>query len=88
MSTSRKAGHIDRRVREEWEMDGSTDLYTRCNEKAKELVENHKVEPLPSDVVDADPRHRRQGREGRGSRLRPGSAANHDVKDTGSYGRL
>jgi trimethylamine--corrinoid protein Co-methyltransferase len=47
-----KAGLIDRRVREEWEMDGSTDLYTRCNEKAKELVADHKVEPLPSDVVD------------------------------------
>ncbi len=47
-----KAGLIDRRVREEWEMDGSTNLYDRCTEKAKELVENHEVEPLPSDVVD------------------------------------
>jgi trimethylamine--corrinoid protein Co-methyltransferase len=47
-----KAGLIDRRVREEWEMDGSTNLYDRCTEKAKELVENHVVEPLPSDVVD------------------------------------
>jgi len=43
---------IDRRVREEWEMDGSTDLYYRCNEKAKEVVETHQVEPLPSDVAD------------------------------------
>lgn len=47
-----KAGIIDRRVREEWDMDGGTDMYYRCNEKAKELVENHKVEELPSDVVD------------------------------------
>jgi trimethylamine--corrinoid protein Co-methyltransferase len=47
-----KAGNIDRRVREEWEMDGSTDLYTRCNQKAKELCENHEVEELPSDVKD------------------------------------
>ena len=47
-----KAGIIDRRVREEWEMDGGTDMYYRCNEKAKELVANHKVEALPSDVVD------------------------------------
>ncbi len=46
-----KAGLIDRRVREEWEMDGSTDLYHRSNEKAKELVTDHKVEELPSDVV-------------------------------------
>jgi len=46
-----KAGLIDRRVREEWEMDGGTDLYHRSNEKAKELVADHKVEELPSDVV-------------------------------------
>jgi trimethylamine--corrinoid protein Co-methyltransferase len=42
---------IDRRVREEWLMDGGTDLYYRCNEKAKEVVETHQVEPLPSDVA-------------------------------------
>jgi trimethylamine--corrinoid protein Co-methyltransferase len=47
-----KAGNIDRRVREEWEMDGSTDMYARCNEKAKELVEGHKVAELPSDVKE------------------------------------
>lgn len=47
-----KAGLIDRRVREEWEMDGSTDLYHRSNERAKELVESHKVEELPSDVKE------------------------------------
>ena len=47
-----KAGNIDRRVREEWEMDGSNDMYARCNRMAKDLVENHKVEELPSDVVD------------------------------------
>jgi trimethylamine--corrinoid protein Co-methyltransferase len=47
-----KAGLIDRRVREEWEMDGGTDLYHRSSERAKELVESHKVEELPSDVKD------------------------------------
>ena len=47
-----RAELIDRRVREEWEMDGSTDLYVRCNEKAKEIVAEHKVEELPSDVQD------------------------------------
>ena len=52
-------------------MDGGTDMYTRCNEMAKELVENHKVAELPSDVKDKIQRHRRQGREGRGSRLSP-----------------
>ncbi len=47
-----KAGLIDRRVREEWEADGGTDLYHRSSEKAKELVADHKVEELPSDVVE------------------------------------
>ncbi len=47
-----KAGNIDRRVREEWEMDGSTDMYTRCGEVAKELVAGHKVAELPSEIVD------------------------------------
>lgn len=47
-----KAGNIDRRVREEWEMDGSTDMYTRCSEVAKELVAGHKVAELPSEIVD------------------------------------
>lgn len=47
-----KAGLIDRRVREEWEMDGSSALYDRCNDKAKEIVESHEVPELPGDVVD------------------------------------
>jgi trimethylamine--corrinoid protein Co-methyltransferase len=47
-----KAQLIDRRVREEWEMDGSSDLYHRANEKAKEVIESYEVEPLPSDVQD------------------------------------
>jgi trimethylamine--corrinoid protein Co-methyltransferase len=47
-----KAGNIDRRVREEWEMDGSTDLYARCNQMAKDLCENHKVPELPGEVKE------------------------------------
>lgn len=47
-----KAGNIDRRVREEWEMDGGSDMYARCNEMARDLVENHKVPELPGDVKD------------------------------------
>jgi trimethylamine---corrinoid protein Co-methyltransferase len=47
-----RAGLIDRRVREEWEMDGSNDYYHRCNAKAKEVIESYEVEPLPSDVQD------------------------------------
>lgn len=40
----------ERRVREEWEMDGSTDLYHRANEKVKELLETYEPTPLPDDV--------------------------------------
>jgi len=47
-----KAGLIDRRVREEWEMDGSSDMYARCNERARELVEGHQVAELPSEVKE------------------------------------
>jgi trimethylamine--corrinoid protein Co-methyltransferase len=47
-----QAGLIDRRVREEWEMDGSVNYYDRCNAKAKEVIESYEVEPLPSDVRD------------------------------------
>ena len=47
-----QAGLIDRRVREEWEMDGSANYYDRCNAKAKEVIESYEVEPLPSDVRD------------------------------------
>ena len=42
---------LDRRVREEWQADGSTDLYTRSNAAAREILENHVVEPLDADIV-------------------------------------
>jgi len=41
---------LDRRVREEWEMD-KTDLYQRSQREAKRILENHVVEPLPADVM-------------------------------------
>jgi trimethylamine--corrinoid protein Co-methyltransferase len=40
---------IDRRVREEWEMDGSTDLYHRATEEAKRIIAEHKPTPLSDD---------------------------------------
>ena len=42
---------MDRRVREEWQADGATDLYARANAKAREIIENHRPEPLDADVV-------------------------------------
>jgi trimethylamine--corrinoid protein Co-methyltransferase len=40
---------IDRRVREEWEMDGSTDLYHRATEEAKRIIREHKPTPLSDE---------------------------------------
>jgi trimethylamine--corrinoid protein Co-methyltransferase len=42
---------LDRRVREEWQAAGATDLYTRAAQKAREIIETHKPEPLPDDIA-------------------------------------
>ena len=42
---------LDRRVREEWQSDGATDLYARSRAQAREIIENHRPEPLDDDVV-------------------------------------
>ena len=42
---------IDRRVREDWERRGATDMYQRAMVKAKDLLANHRPEPLPDDVL-------------------------------------
>ena len=43
---------IDRRVREDWEARGSTDMYQRARVKARrEILETHQPEPLPDDVL-------------------------------------
>jgi trimethylamine--corrinoid protein Co-methyltransferase len=41
---------LDRRVREDWEARGGTDLYARCHTKASEILAEHHPEPLPADV--------------------------------------
>lgn len=40
----------DRTVRAEWEKAESKDIVARAREKAKEILEDHSVEPLDSDV--------------------------------------
>jgi trimethylamine--corrinoid protein Co-methyltransferase len=42
---------IDRRVREDWEQGGSTDLYARALADARRILASHEVEPLPGDVA-------------------------------------
>jgi trimethylamine---corrinoid protein Co-methyltransferase len=41
---------IDRRVREDWQARGSTDMYQRALVCAREILETHVPEPLPDDV--------------------------------------
>ena len=41
---------IDRRMRDDWEAAGSKSIYERSWEKAMDILENYKPEPLPDDV--------------------------------------
>jgi trimethylamine--corrinoid protein Co-methyltransferase len=41
---------IDRRVREDWEADGSPDACTRALTQAREILEGYAPTPLPDDV--------------------------------------
>ena len=42
---------LDRRVREDWEARGATDLATRTRARALELIETHEPLPLDADVA-------------------------------------
>jgi trimethylamine--corrinoid protein Co-methyltransferase len=42
---------IDRKIREDWVKAGSTDIYQRAMEQARFILENHKPDPLPEDVL-------------------------------------
>ena len=44
---------IDRKMRERWTAAGSTDMYQRAIEEARYILENHKPDPLPDDVLAA-----------------------------------
>jgi len=37
-------------MRDDWEQAGRTDIYAKATEKAREILETHKPEPLPEDV--------------------------------------
>jgi trimethylamine---corrinoid protein Co-methyltransferase len=51
MRTLSQPAHLDRRVREDWQDRGATDLYARCTAEARQIIEEHRPEPLPDDVV-------------------------------------
>ncbi|MBF0201199.1 MAG: trimethylamine methyltransferase family protein [Desulfamplus sp.] len=42
---------MDRSRYDAWEKDGAKDLFTRCNEKTREILEKHQVDPKPNDVL-------------------------------------
>jgi trimethylamine--corrinoid protein Co-methyltransferase len=42
---------MDRRVREEWVERGGIDMYTSASARAREILESHRPEPLPQDVL-------------------------------------
>jgi len=43
---------IDRQIRGVWEKAGATTAYERAVAKAKWILENHRPDPLPADVLD------------------------------------
>jgi len=53
MRTQSQPNLIDRRMREDWQAAGATDIYQRALEEAKYILENHKPDPLPDDVLAA-----------------------------------
>jgi trimethylamine--corrinoid protein Co-methyltransferase len=53
MRTQSQPKLIDRRMREDWQAAGSTDIYQRALEEARYILENHKPDPLPDDVPAA-----------------------------------
>ena len=53
MRTQSQPKLIDRRMREDWQAAGATDIYQRALEEARYILENHKPDPLPDDVLTA-----------------------------------
>jgi trimethylamine--corrinoid protein Co-methyltransferase len=51
MRTQSQPKLIDRRTREDWDAAGRTDIYQRALAEARYILENHKPEPLPSEVL-------------------------------------
>ena len=50
MKSQSQAYLIDRRMREDWEAGGSTDMYKRAHEKMIDILETYKPPELPDDV--------------------------------------
>jgi len=53
MRTQSQPNLIDRRMREDWQAAGGTDIYQRALEEARYILENHQPDPLPDNVLAA-----------------------------------
>ncbi len=51
MRTQSQPKLIDRRMREDWQAAGGTDIYHRALEEARYILENHRPDPLPDEVL-------------------------------------
>jgi trimethylamine--corrinoid protein Co-methyltransferase len=51
MRSQSQAKLIDRRMREDWEADGSKDAYQRSHERMIEILETYEPPQLPADVL-------------------------------------
>ena len=51
MRSQSPAQLIDRRMREDWESDGSKDAYTRAHEKMIDILETYEPPKLPDEVL-------------------------------------
>ncbi len=51
MRTLSQPRYLDRRVREDWEERGGSDLHERARAAALEMIESHKPEPLDPDAA-------------------------------------
>jgi trimethylamine--corrinoid protein Co-methyltransferase len=51
MRSQSKPELIDRKGMEEWKASGGKDIYLRATQEARNILDNHKPEPLPDDVA-------------------------------------
>ena len=51
MRSQSQARLMDRRMREDWEADGSTDAYKRSHDKMIDILETYEPPKLPDDVL-------------------------------------
>jgi trimethylamine--corrinoid protein Co-methyltransferase len=51
MRSQSKPELIDRKGMEEWRASGGKDIYQRATQAARDILDNHRPEPLPDDVA-------------------------------------